>query len=51
LATNLAGDPSVARSLGAADPSTGAGLVKSVIEGMRDEDVGKIVLADGVQPW
>lgn len=37
--------------MGAADPSVGGGFVKDVIEGKRDEDVGKVIVKERVQPW
>ncbi|GFF70357.1 (+)-neomenthol dehydrogenase [Aspergillus udagawae] len=49
LATGLAGG--AFSKMGAAHPSVGAELVKDVVEGKRDEDEGKIVKRDGVQPW
>ncbi|KAK7424466.1 hypothetical protein QQX98_000431 [Neonectria punicea] len=37
---------------GAGDPSLGGDLIKRVIEGERDADVGKVVTQNGeVQPW
>lgn len=37
--------------MGARDPSEGGNFVKDVIQGQRDQDVGKVILADGIQPW
>jgi hypothetical protein len=37
--------------MGAIDPAIGGNFVKDVVEGKRDQDVGKVVLRDGVQPW
>ncbi|KAL4987366.1 NAD(P)-binding protein [Aspergillus falconensis] len=49
LATGLAGG--VFGKMGAAHPSVGGELVKDVVDGKRDNDEGKIIKADGVQPW
>ncbi|KAL9110352.1 MAG: hypothetical protein Q9227_005083 [Pyrenula ochraceoflavens] len=46
LATNLGGKPELAEKLGLAHPSIGGKLLRSVVEGERDEDVGKIVVKD-----
>ncbi|OQU99623.1 hypothetical protein CLAIMM_05234 [Cladophialophora immunda] len=52
LATGLGlGNPERLKQLGALDPSIGAGVVKDVVEGKRDEDVGSVVRRDGIQPW
>lgn len=51
LATGLGGDQEANKSMGAADPAVADGLVKSVVEGHRDGDVGKVILKDDVQPW
>lgn len=51
LATGLVGDPEIAKAMGAMDPSIGGEFVKDVIEGARDEDVGKVIQQDRVQPW
>ncbi|RFU80747.1 nadp-binding [Trichoderma arundinaceum] len=51
LATNLGGDPEFLKNVGALDPKVGADLVKDVIEGKRDADVGKVVNKAGIQPW
>lgn len=32
-------------------PSIGGRLLRSVVEGERDGDVGKIVLRDGISSW
>jgi hypothetical protein len=37
--------------MGAKDPSEGGNFVKAVVEGERDQDVGKVVRADGIQAW
>lgn len=52
LATGLGGYGADAlRARGAAEPIVGGRLVKSVIEGQRDGDLGKMVQLDGVVPW
>lgn len=48
LATNLGHIPEKAKAMGAGHPSIGATLLKKVVEGERDADVGKIVLKDGL---
>ena len=53
LATGLGGDPEASRRHGAQDPeASGVGpFIRSVIEGQRDADVGKVINKTGVQPW
>ncbi|OLN85837.1 (+)-neomenthol dehydrogenase 2 [Colletotrichum chlorophyti] len=51
LATNLGGDPELLKKMGAGKPSQGGLLIKQVVEGERDADVGKVVNKDGIQPW
>ncbi|KAL6923938.1 hypothetical protein ACHAPO_006628 [Fusarium lateritium] len=51
LATGLGGNPELLKSAGAGDPATGGELILKVIEGEKDEDVGKVVSQDGVQEW
>lgn len=51
LATGLGGHPELLKKLGGLDPNVGAELVRDVIEGHRDEDVGKVVRKNDVQPW
>ncbi|KAL1799359.1 hypothetical protein ACET3X_003396 [Alternaria dauci] len=51
LATGLGGDAEVMKKMGAIDPNIGAELVRDVIEGRRDEDVGKVVRKNDIQPW
>ncbi|KAM6517857.1 hypothetical protein FSOLCH5_006626 [Fusarium solani] len=51
LATGLGGNPEMLKKAGAGDPSIGGELVKKVIEGEKDGDVGKVVGQPGVQPW
>lgn len=52
LATGLgAGDPEVLKKMGAGDPEVAGPFIKSVVEGERDGDVGRVVSRDGVQEW
>ncbi|KAH7245760.1 hypothetical protein BKA59DRAFT_511720 [Fusarium tricinctum] len=51
LATGLGGNPELLKKAGAGDPATGGELIRSVIEGEKDGDVGKVVGQSGVQPW
>ncbi|KAL5584175.1 hypothetical protein FOVSG1_015526 [Fusarium oxysporum f. sp. vasinfectum] len=51
LATGLGIGQEQNKTQGAIDPSIGAAIVKDVLEGMRDKEVGKVVLKQGVQPW
>ncbi|KAF2148944.1 short-chain dehydrogenase [Myriangium duriaei CBS 260.36] len=52
LATGLGGVGSdKLKSFGALDPSVGANVVLSVVEGKYDENAGKVVSGKGVQAW
>lgn len=52
LATGLGGVGAQQLSkMGAIDPSIGGEFLKEVIEGKRDEDAGKVIRKNGVQPW
>lgn len=52
LATGLGGAGSEAlKKMGAIEPSVGANFVRDVVEGARDQDVGKVIRKDNVQPW
>ncbi|CAK1358635.1 unnamed protein product [Cercospora beticola] len=52
LATGLAGvGPEKLKQMGALDPSVGGHFVKDVVEGKRDDDVGRVIRKDGIQPW
>lgn len=51
LATNLGGDPEAAKKMGALDPGVAGPFICGVLEGQRDDDVGKVISRDGVQPW
>jgi NAD(P)-dependent dehydrogenase (short-subunit alcohol dehydrogenase family) len=43
LATGLGGDQERNKQMGAEDPILGANFVRDVIEGTRDQDVGKVI--------
>jgi NAD(P)-dependent dehydrogenase (short-subunit alcohol dehydrogenase family) len=52
LATNLGGmGPEFLKKMGAGDTSVGGLFIKDVVEGKRDQDAGKAINKDGVQPW
>ena len=51
LATGLGGSQETNKTQGASDPAVAGQFVKNVVEGQRDEDVGKVILRDGIQPW
>ncbi|KAH6663965.1 hypothetical protein F5X68DRAFT_144294 [Plectosphaerella plurivora] len=52
LATNLGGvGVEVLKKMGAKDPAVGAALIRSVVDGEHDANAGKVIRADGVQPW
>jgi len=51
LATGLGAGVETNKSLGAQDPETVGPFVKSVLDGQRDGDVGKVILGDRVQAW
>ncbi|POR36724.1 Uncharacterized protein TPAR_03075 [Tolypocladium paradoxum] len=51
LATNLGGRPELLKRAGAGDPAIGGELIRKVVEGERDADVGKVITSDGIQPW
>lgn len=51
LATGLGGNQEANKKFGAEDPALGGAFVRSVLEGERDEDVGKVVSRAGVQAW
>lgn len=52
LATGLAGvGVEKLKSIGALDPAVGGEFVRGVVEGKRDQDVGKAIRRDSVQPW
>ncbi|KAJ5936121.1 hypothetical protein N7454_005419 [Penicillium verhagenii] len=51
LATGLGGDPEAFRKMGAGDPAVAGPFIRSVVEGERDGDVGRVISRDGVQAW
>lgn len=52
LATGLGGVGSEKlKEMGAQDPAVGANFIKSVIDGERDADHGKVVRKSGILPW
>lgn len=52
VATNLgAAGPGVLRSMGAGDPASSGVFLRDVVEGKRDEDVGKFINSQGILPY
>ncbi|TVY48611.1 Short-chain dehydrogenase/reductase [Lachnellula occidentalis] len=53
LATSLGGNTELLKKLGAQEPSVGGGVMRGVIEGKRDTDVGNVVreYLTPIQPW
>jgi len=52
LATGLGAGKEFNAKMGAKDPADAGEFIKTVVEGARDGDVGKVVMAGGVvQPW
>lgn len=51
LATGLGVGQEQNKTQGAIDPAIGAAIVKDVLEGVRDKEVGKVVSKQGIQPW
>ncbi|OCF61049.1 hypothetical protein L486_00693 [Kwoniella mangroviensis CBS 10435] len=52
LSTTLGGaQPEVLREKGAKDPIEGGRFIRTVIEGKRDDDQGKLIGVDGIIPW
>ncbi|KAF3907135.1 hypothetical protein ABW21_db0205002 [Orbilia brochopaga] len=51
LATDLGGNKERLKAAGAGDPAVGGTFIREVVEGARDEDVGKVIRRDIVQPW
>jgi NAD(P)-dependent dehydrogenase (short-subunit alcohol dehydrogenase family) len=51
LATGLGSGLETNLKQGATDPAEGGKLVRTVVEGERDGDVGRVVLRSGVQSW
>ncbi|KUI61662.1 (+)-neomenthol dehydrogenase [Cytospora mali] len=52
LATGLGGiGKEQLLKMGALDPSVGGQFIRDVVQGKRDEDVGKVIRGDVIQPW
>ena len=51
LATDLGNMREKAKEMGCGHPSIGGEVIKSVVEGKRDADVGKIVVKDGISTF
>jgi NAD(P)-dependent dehydrogenase (short-subunit alcohol dehydrogenase family) len=51
LATGLGGNKELLKRIGAEDPALGANFIRDVIEGAHDQDVGKVISRNGIQPW
>ncbi|KAJ2970925.1 hypothetical protein NQ176_g7951 [Zarea fungicola] len=51
LATKLGGDQEANKNMGAGNPALGGTLIKDVVEGQKDTNVGKIISQTGIQPW
>ncbi|KAF9891000.1 hypothetical protein FE257_005257 [Aspergillus nanangensis] len=51
LATGLGGKPGLAEKMGAKHPSIGGQFLRTVVEGERDEDVGRLVEKGGITPF
>lgn len=51
LATGLGSNKEALEKMGASDPAVAGKFIQTVLEGSRDDDVGKVILRDGVQSW
>lgn len=52
LATGLGGaGAALMKKMGAGEPSVGGEFIRDVVEGRRDQDAGKVIRKDEVQPW
>jgi NAD(P)-dependent dehydrogenase (short-subunit alcohol dehydrogenase family) len=52
LATNLGGwGADTLKKMGAGSPSLGGEFIRDVLDGKRDDDAGKVIRRDMVQPW
>ncbi|KAK0624953.1 hypothetical protein B0T17DRAFT_639066 [Bombardia bombarda] len=51
LVTDLGAMKEVAAQMGAGHPSEGGRVIRGIVEGERDGDVGRVVLKEGVQPF
>lgn len=50
IATGLGGNQEMSKSLVAEDPAPAGQFVRSVLEGQRDSDMGRVLVRDGGQP-
>lgn len=48
MATNLGGVPELAKAMGGKDPAVAAAFVRTVVEGERDDQVGKLIDSKGL---
>jgi NAD(P)-dependent dehydrogenase (short-subunit alcohol dehydrogenase family) len=51
LATGLGSGQEQNKKMGAGDPAIGGNFIKDVVEGKRDQDVGKVIRVSSIQPW
>ena len=51
LTTDLGGVRELAVKMGTGHPSAGGRVLRSVVEGERDADVGKLINKDGISPF
>jgi len=51
LATGLGGNAERNKRMGGLDPSLGGNFIRDVVEGARDQDAGKTIRQDKIQPW
>ncbi len=51
LASDLGNMKEKAKEMGCGHPSIGGQMLRSVVEGKRNTDVGKIVVKDGISQW
>jgi NAD(P)-dependent dehydrogenase (short-subunit alcohol dehydrogenase family) len=50
-ATNFTSNAESLKQRGAAEPAEGGERIARVIKGEKDEDVGKVIGVQGVNPW
>jgi hypothetical protein len=51
LATGLGSGQEMNKKRDAGDPTLGGNFVRDVVEGARDQDVGKVMRRNDVQSW
>lgn len=51
LETDLGGGREAVKKMGAGHASAGGNILRRVVEGERDADVGKLVVKDGLSAW